>query len=106
MKARRILIGALWLNFLAVTATAETIVIRPDPCPVAADAPKIIDFEDIEAADLNLDRVAASGVVVLYPVRGDGWASARLLARFELDGEARARTRRIGCAPARRLFVR
>jgi hypothetical protein len=106
MKARRVVIGALWLNFLAVTATAETLVVRPDPCPTQADAPRVIHLADIEAGDLNPHRAEASDVLVLYPVRDDGWASARLLARFDLDSERLPPARRYGCAAARHPFVR
>jgi len=89
MKARRLLIGAMWLNLLAVTATAETMVVRPDPCPAPADAPKIIMLSKVEAADLNSSRAAARGVLVLYPVRAKGWASARILARFDIKGDSK-----------------
>lgn len=106
MKARRVVIGALWLNFLAVTATAETMVVRPDPCPAPADAPRIIVLPDVEAADLNPYRAEARDVLVLYPVRIDGWASARLLARFDLESEGRRPARRYGCADTRLPFAR
>lgn len=106
MKARRVVIGALWLNFFAVTATAETMVVRPDPCPAPADAPRIVTLSDVEAYDLNPQRAEASEVLVLYPVRIDGWASARLLARFDLESERRAPGRRYGCVDVKRPFVR
>ena len=60
MKARRILIAAMWVNILAASATAETIVVRPDSCPFAAQAPKIITLSGVEALDLNPDRAEAS----------------------------------------------
>jgi hypothetical protein len=86
MKARRILIAALWLNLLAATATARTTIVRPDPCPAPADAPRIINLDDVEAIDLNPDRAAApQGVLIVYPAQAKGWASARILARFDLD---------------------
>jgi len=90
MKARRILIAALWINLLAAAATARTTVVRPDPCPAPADAPRIIDLDDVEAIDLNPDRAAPpQSVLVVDPARAKGWASARILARFELDGRER-----------------
>jgi hypothetical protein len=89
MKARHLLIGAMWLNLLAVTATAETMIVRPDPCPAPADAPKIIMLSKVEAADLNPGRAAARDVLVLYPVRARGWASARILARFEIEDDSK-----------------
>lgn len=99
MKARRLLIGAMWLNLLAVAATAETMVVRPDPCPASADAPKIIMMSRVEAADLNPGRDAARDVLVLYPVRAQGWASARLLARFDIEDAAAPRRSIIGRCP-------
>ncbi len=85
MKARHILVAAMGLNLFAVTATAETIVIRPDPCPLPADLPRIIDLGAVDADDLNPDRAAASQVLVLYPLPGRGWASSRLLSRFRVE---------------------
>lgn len=97
MKARRLLIAAMWLNLLAVSATAETIVIRPDPCPAPTNAPKFIMFLDTEAADLNPDRADIEDVAVFYAVPVEGWASARLLARFDVVGQPRNRSGRKTC---------
>lgn len=77
----------MWINLIGATATAETLVIRPDECAAPADAPRVIF---IEADDLNPSRGAAEdaarSVIVLYPVEARGWASARILARFDLAG--------------------
>jgi hypothetical protein len=100
MKTRRLLIAAMWLNLLAVTATAETLVVRPDLCAAPADAPRIISLRDVEAVDLNPDR-AMGKVLVLYPVAIDGWASARILARFDLEGESRRAKSFRSCRTAR-----
>ena len=96
MKARRLIIAGMWLNLLAASATAETIVIRPDPCAAPADAPKIVLMGGVEAADLKPDRAAADHILVLYPVPARGWASARILARFAVEGAQQAR-RAPGC---------
>lgn len=101
MKARRLIIAAMWLNLLGVSATAETMVVRPDPCPVPADAPKIVRLGAVEAVDLNPDRASADHVLVLYPVRASGWASARILARFDVDGERARRPWHGACRAAR-----
>ena len=97
MNARRILIAAIGAVFLAGAASAETIVIRPDACALPADAPKIITLSGVEAVDLNPDRASAEHILVLYPVPDRGWASARLLARFDIEGRE---------APPRRRFCR
>lgn len=94
MKVRRLLIVAMWLNLLAVTATAEMIVIRPDPCPIPANAPKIFMFKDAEARDLNPHRMDVDDVVIFYEIGDRGWASARILARFELEGDPHSRSLR------------
>ncbi len=74
----------LALAAIATPAPAETIVIRPDPCPAAAGQPLIIDLGEVEL--FNAAPGAALGnVLVIYPPPGDGWASARLLMRFDLD---------------------
>ncbi len=100
MKARRLIIAALWLNLCAVTATAETMVVRPDPCAAPADAPRIISLGQVEAADLNPDR-ARGEILVLYPVLDEGWASARILARFDIEGDRARRPSRRRCPGGR-----
>ena len=103
MRVQRILTGAILVNLLVCSATAETLVVRPDPCPFAADAPKIITLGNVEADDLNPDRArtgAGTGdrtdhVIVVYPMPLRGWASARLLSRFDVEGAPRRRPR--GC---------
>lgn len=97
MKARRLIIAAMWLNLLGVSATAETMVVRPDPCPAPADSPKFIMFLDAGADDLNPDSVSVDNVLILYSVPVEGWASARILARFDVEGERRGRSRRQTC---------
>lgn len=97
MKARHVLIAAMWVNILAASATAETIVVRPDPCPFAAEVPKIITLAGVEAIDLNPNRGSADHILVLYPVPVKGWASARLLARFDLEGAPPRRRGGRGC---------
>lgn len=92
---------AVVLAAAAPSAHAETIVIRPDPCPAGADQPLIIDLGEVEV--FNASPEAALGeVLVIYPPIGQGWASARLLMRFNLD-EPGAPPRTEGCGP-RRIF--
>lgn len=88
MKARRLLIAAMWANILTATATAETIVVRPDPCPVDANMPLIIDIGEGDTVTLYPASRQASEVFVLYPAKDHGWASARILSRFRLEGES------------------
>lgn len=97
MKARQLIIAALSLPLLAAGAAAETVVIRPDPCPAPADAPKFIMFLGPDAEDLNPDRALAEDVVVFYAVPARGWASTRLLARFDLEGASRVPVRARPC---------
>ena len=100
MKARHILIGVIWLNILVASATAETTVIRPDPCPAPANAPKIIMFLGPDAEDNNPDRADVDDVVVYFAVPTTGWASARLLARFDVEGEKRRPFKLVQCQSA------
>jgi hypothetical protein len=97
MKLPRFLIALIWFGFAGAAANAETLVILPDPCPALADAPKIITLAGVEAVDLNPGRAALDHVLVLYPVRVKGWASARLLARFDVEGEPRRRSAGRSC---------
>ncbi|MCB2112956.1 MAG: hypothetical protein KDD85_05335 [Parvularculaceae bacterium] len=84
--ARKLVIAAASFAVFAASAAAETLVIRPDPCPAPADAPKFIMFLDTDAGDLNPDRAFSDDVVVYYAVPRRGWASARILARFDIEG--------------------
>lgn len=79
------LIGILVAFAIAAPgALAEPIVLRPDPCPAAAEQPLIIDLGDVE---LFNERPEASlgRVLVIYPPVREGWASARILMRFDLE---------------------
>lgn len=68
----------------ATSAAAETIVVRPDACAAAADMPLIIDLGDVELFTQTPDETIGK-VLIIYPPVGDGWASARLLMRFDFD---------------------
>lgn len=86
MQAQRLLFATLTGSLLALGAAAETIVVRPDPCPAPANAPKLIMFLDVPADDLNDDAVDTDNVAVYFITPTEGWASARILARFDLEG--------------------
>lgn len=97
MKARHVIIAAMWTNLLAVSATAETTVVRPDGCAAPANLPKLVQFLDVSADDLNPDAHIADNVVVVYLAPERGWASARVLSHFDIEGEPkRARRARAG----------
>lgn len=72
--------------YLAATcpAPAETIVLRPDPCPTAAEQPLIIDLGDVELFNEQPEDSLGS-VFIIYPPVREGWASARILMRFDLE---------------------
>lgn len=80
---RAILVSSL-LVAAATPSRAETIVIRPDPCPALAEQPLIIDLGDVELFNAA-PATTLGNVFIIYPPVGDGWASARLLMRFDLD---------------------
>ncbi len=73
------------LVLAAATARAETIVIRPDPCPAGAEQGLIIDLGDVETFTNDPARTFGR-VLVIYSPAIDGWASARLLMRFDIAG--------------------
>jgi hypothetical protein len=89
MTLRHAAIAALYINVAAFSATAETSVIRPDTC-VAGAVPKVIRLTP-EAGRPD-DQI----VVYLAPPQ-KGWASARLLARYRVQGGPRPPLMR-GCA--------
>lgn len=80
----RLLMILVAFSAAASAAGAETIVLRPDPCPAAAEQPLIIDLGDVEI--FNEQAEASLGrVYVIYPPVREGWASARILLRFDLE---------------------
>lgn len=85
----------------ASAAQAETIVLSPDPCPAAAEQPLVIDLGDVEL--FNEQPEASLGrIFVIYPPVREGWASARILMRFDLEAPPAPQTAR-DC-PRPRLF--
>ncbi len=85
MGARRLFAGLLCAFGCAEQAAAETTILRPGPCAtpqpsylLAANSGALIRFEP--------DAPAALGnhVIVFRPKPTTGWASQRLLMRFDL----------------------
>ncbi|HBK91831.1 MAG TPA: hypothetical protein DDZ68_09180 [Parvularcula sp.] len=95
---------ALALCLWAAPVGAETVVIRPDPCPAGAEQPLIIDLGEVEVFN-DAPGATLGNVLVIYPPAGEGWASARLLMRFDLEGPVSAPFDG-ACAGAPRLFRR
>jgi len=58
---------------------------RPHPCAPPADAPRVISFHELEDGE-SVEFFVRSDVIVLYPVIDRGWASRRILMRFDLVG--------------------
>ncbi len=74
----------LTIVIAAAPACAETLIVTSDPCPAAAEQPLIIDLGDVEL--FNEQPAASLGrVFVIYPPVREGWASARILMRFNLE---------------------
>ncbi|MDZ7627431.1 MAG: hypothetical protein U5J99_03350 [Parvularculaceae bacterium] len=74
----------LLMLLAANAAAAETIVVRPDRCAAPADMPLIIDLGDVELFTQTPEEMIGK-VLIIYPPVGDGWASARLLMRFDFE---------------------
>ena len=85
MIARRIIIAGIWLNLIAINATAETTIIQPGPCSgselylVAKNSGALIKV------DYTAETAANEHVIVFRPQQTQGWASQRLLRRFDLQ---------------------
>jgi hypothetical protein len=84
-KALRIAACAMWVNVIAVGATAETTIIASPPCVVSVD---VTALKGVAAADLNRHREAAASVEVYYVDVAPGWASRRLFMAM-LDDNSR-----------------
>ncbi|MBT8471003.1 MAG: hypothetical protein HKN14_16055 [Marinicaulis sp.] len=85
MKTRHAILGAMWINCLVVSATAETTVIRPGPCDnirpgylLAMNSGAVIRETRVD------DETNATHVIVFRPQPVTGWASQRILRRFDL----------------------
>jgi hypothetical protein len=79
---------SIGLCFLASGASGETMVVKPDPCPAAANAPLVIDLGSMDGAEIGGGRENAGHILVIYAPLRAGWARQRLFARFEIDPEA------------------
>ncbi len=87
MKLRPMIYGALLVEIAVIGAAAMTTVLRP-PCYsgsqaylLAANAGAVIDVR------ANEDQTSGAAVVVYRPRVERGWASQRLLSRFDLSVE-------------------
>ncbi len=85
MKAGRIILAAIYLDILAVSAVgAATRIYRP-PCQTGAGAYLLAQHSGaIIRVDKYKEGRGGSAVVVYRPRQDSGWASRRLLARFDL----------------------
>lgn len=80
MRPRRLILAAIALNALTYSATAETAVgAGGRACPIAV--PKVIRLTPES-------RRLGDHVVIYYAARERGWASRRILARFDVAGGA------------------
>ncbi len=88
MKLRSIIYAVLFVEVAILGAgAAATTVLRP-PCYsgskaylLAANAGAVIDVKE------HKDKASGSAVVVFRPRKDKGWASQRLLSRFDLAVE-------------------
>jgi len=81
---------AFWLNCLVVNATAETTVFRPGPCASQAGAYLLASNSGALIRVTPESQGAASDHVIVFRKKKDsrdGWASQRLLRRFDLQLE-------------------
>ena len=85
MKKRHIIIAASWVNLFAVNATAETTIFKRGTCNapttilLAQNSGAIIQAVGLEQNESN------NHVIVFRDQSLNGWASQRLLRRFDLD---------------------
>lgn len=87
MKVRQLILAGIYVNLLAVGATAETTVVtRPMPCQSAAGS---FLLGANSGALIRIDEAgsSASAIIVYRPMKKHGWASQRILARFDLELE-------------------
>ena len=77
MKLRRAFIAACYMNVAAFSATAETSFADARACPLVT--PKVVL---LRPETHRLD----DHVVIYYAAAEPGWASRRILARFDVEG--------------------
>jgi hypothetical protein len=80
MKLRRVVIAACYMNIAVFSATAETAFSDMRACPPVT--PKVVL---LRPETKRLD----DHVVIYYAAAEPGWASRRILARFDVEGMAR-----------------
>jgi hypothetical protein len=86
MKAGKIILAAIYLDILAVTAVgAATRVFRP-PCHTGSGAYLLAQNSGaIIRVDRRKDGEGGSAIIVYRPRLERGWASRRLVSRFDLE---------------------
>lgn len=84
MEAGRIIMGAICFSVAGLGAAGETVFVRPGPCA----APQTFLLAGNAAAIVRIDGRgdrAEHGVIVYRRQQERGWASRRLLGRFDLS---------------------
>jgi hypothetical protein len=89
MRTRRLIMLAFWLNCVVVNATAETTVFRPGPCASQAGAYLLASNSGALIRVTPDSQGAATDHVIVFKKQKsmEGWASQRLLRRFDLQLE-------------------
>ena len=103
METRRFIIAALSMAGFATSALAETTVIRPGPCAAQSTYLLAANSGALIRVEPELDAGRNEHIIVFRYQPTTGWASQRLLKRFDLeleDGGARIMNSGVFCTGA------
>jgi hypothetical protein len=91
METRHLVLLALGLTLVSASAAAETTVFRPGPCAaqtsylLASNSGALIRVEPETSVGQEASAGYGNPVIVFRYQPTDGWASQRLLRRFDLQ---------------------
>ncbi len=85
MEAGRIILAGISFAVAGLGAAWDVVVVRPGPCP--AEATYLLAGNSAAIIRVEAEAASVSDGVIVYREQSEGWASRRLLNRFDLRVE-------------------
>ena len=82
MEAGRIILAGISFAVAGLGAVWDVVIVRPGPC--AAQQTYLLANNSAAIIRVEADAVSDTDGVIVYREQAEGWASRRLLGRFDL----------------------
>lgn len=82
MEAGRIILAGISFAVAGLGAVWDVVIVRPSPC--AAQQTYLLANNSAAIIRVEADAVSDTDGVIVYREQAEGWASRRLLGRFDL----------------------